>query len=209
MKKIVFVLVVMMAYMQTYAQCPISVNNISVRQNGQTELVLEYQFMAESEYTGYSFSITLPEGFSLVQNERGKYEYQLGSCHENTHGLTISYKTEKKSFAFGCISIESDPLLGNNGVLMTLPVKVDETVAVGEYQATIQEINFAKLDGTTDFYTEEVPFSITVKGTTVDVSACKNEIVSTGCYDLLGCKVKLPVRKKGLYIKDGKKMLVQ
>lgn len=163
MKTLLTTIAVLFASCLAQAQNPLSVADITIPQNGQSELTIRYEFPAEGLYTGYSLSITLPEGISLVQNDKGKYVYTLGECHEDTHQMTANYDERDGKYKFGCLSLESDPLTGMSGVLLTLPVTTDGSNAVGEVlQATLQDANFGKLDGQTDFFTDVVTFTITI-----------------------------------------------
>jgi len=163
MKTLLTTIAVLFASCLAQAQNPLSVADITIPQNGQSELTIRYEFPTEGLYTGYSLSITLPEGISLVQNDKGKYVYTLGECHEDTHQMTANYDESDGKYKFGCLSLESDPLTGMSGVLLTLPVTTDGSNAVGEVlQATLQDANFGKLDGQTDFFTDVVAFTITI-----------------------------------------------
>ena len=163
MKKTLVTLTVLLGFSLAQAQSPVKVTGINIPQNGQGELVIQYEFPAEGEYTGYSMSLTLPDGISLIQNDKGKYIYTLGDCHEDTHQLTINYDSSVKKYSFGCLSLESDPLSGTSGVLLSLPLEANGNLTVGNtLQATVQEINFAKLNGQTDFFTDVVEFGITI-----------------------------------------------
>ena len=163
MKKKLATLAVLLGTCLAQAQSPVNVVGITIPQNGQGELVIQYEFPTEGLYTGYSMSLTLPDGISLMQNDKGKYIYTLGDCHEDTHQLTISYDSSAKKYSFGCLSLESDPLSGTSGVLLSFPLEANGSVTVGStLQATVQEINFAKLNGQTDFFTDLVEFGITI-----------------------------------------------
>ena len=163
MKKTLVTLTVLLGFSLAQAQSPVKVAGITIPQNGQGELVIQYEFPTEGEYTGYSMSLTLPDGISLMQNDKGKYIYTLGDCHEDTHQLTINYDSSVKKYSFGCLSLESDPLSGTSGVLLSLPLEANGNLTVGNtLQATVQEINFAKLNGQTDFFTDVVEFGITI-----------------------------------------------
>ena len=163
MKKVLTTLAVLLGACLAQAKSPVKIAGITVPQNGQSELVIQYDFTTEGQYTGYSMSLSLPDGISLVKNDKGKYIYTLGDCHEDTHQLTVNYDETKKVFSIGCLSLESDPLSGTSGILLTLPVEAEGSLTVGSIlQGTAQEINFGKLDGQTDFFTDVVEFDITI-----------------------------------------------
>lgn len=163
MKKVLTTFAVLLGACLAQAKSPVKIAGITVPQNGQCELVIQYDFTTEGQYTGYSMSLSLPDGISLVKNDKGKYIYTLGDCHEDTHQLTVNYDETKKVFSIGCLSLESDPLSGTSGILLTLPVEAEGSLTVGSIlQGTAQEINFGKLDGQTDFFTDVVEFDITI-----------------------------------------------
>lgn len=179
MKKALTMIGVLMGACLSYAQTPVTVADITIPQNGETELVISYDFPSEGLYTGYSLVLSLPEGVSLAQNDKGKYAYTLGDCHEDTHQLTINYKEDSGEYGLGCLSLESDPLTGTSGVLLTLTVKADGSQPAGNtLQATVKEVNFAKLNGQTDFFTDAVPFTVTI-GEPVDSRVVLDEKSTT------------------------------
>lgn len=179
MKKALTMIGVLMGACLSYAQTPVTVADITIPQNGESELVISYDFPSEGLYTGYSLVLSLPEGVSLAQNDKGKYVYTLGDCHEDTHQLTINYKEDSGEYGLGCLSLESDPLTGTSGVLLTLTVKADGSQPAGNtLQATVKEVNFAKLNGQTDFFTDAVPFTVTI-GEPVDSRVVLDEKSTT------------------------------
>lgn len=163
MKKSIITLVLMTWAYFGFAQSPLRVADINIPKNGEAELVIKYQFENEGGYTGYSLSISLPDGVSLKKNDRGKFIYTLGDCHEDTHQLTVNYMEAEKKYGVTCLSLESDPLTGTEGILLTFPVIADETLTGGQaYPATVQEINFAQLNGQTVFYDDVLGFNVNI-----------------------------------------------
>ena len=191
MKKTLTMFAVLMGACLSYAQNPVTVADITIPQNGESELVITYEFPSEGLYTGYSLALSLPEGVSLVQNDKGKYVYTLGDCHEDTHQLTINYNEDSKQYGLGCLSLESDPLTGTNGTLITLTVKADGTLTAGStLQATVQEVNFAKLDGQTDFFSDVVSFAVTI-GEPADTRTVLDETSTTAPEAATGVDVRV------------------
>lgn len=163
MKKILATLVVLLSTCIVQAESPVKIVDITIPQNGQGTLVIQFKFAAEGEYTGYSMSLVLPDGISIAKNEKDKFVYTLGDCHEDTHQLTINYDEAKKVFSLGCLSLESDPLIGTSGILLSLPVVEDGNHTAGSVlHASAQEINFGKLNGQTDSFVDVVAFDITI-----------------------------------------------
>ena len=163
MKKTLKTIAVLLVAQLTQAQNPVKIADITIPQNGQGELVIQYEFPSDGLYTGYSMSVTLPDGITLMKNDEDKYIYTMGECHEESHKVTINYNETKGAYSIGCLSLESDPLSGTSGILLTLQVKAEGNLTAGSIlQGSAWEVNFAKLDAQTDFFTEEVEFDITI-----------------------------------------------
>lgn len=163
MKKVLTTFAVLLSTYLAQAQGPVQIDGITIPQNGRSTLVIQYDFPTEGKYTGYSMSLSLPEGVSLAKNDKGKYIYTLGDCHEDSHQLTVNYDETKEVFSIGCLSLESDPISGTSGILLTFQVEAGGSLTAGSVlQGSAQEINFGKLDGQTDFFTDVVEFDIII-----------------------------------------------
>lgn len=161
-RKIIFAVLTVFMAVSAYSQSKFYVEDIVIPPNEQANLVIKYEFDAENSYTSYSFDLTLPEGVSIVKNARGKYIYQLGDCHEDTHSLTINYVEDENLYGIACLSLESDPLFGKSGVLITIPIQADNSNKGQETrQGKIQEIKLVPLDGSTSQRLEESAFNVT------------------------------------------------
>lgn len=163
MKKTIFAMAALFLTIgHVLAQTPLSVENATIPQNGEGELVVNFQFDTEGVYTAYTFDLDLPEGISFATNSGGKYIYTKGDCHSDSHSFTLGYNTDRKAWAVGCLSVSSDPLAGTSGMLMSITVKTDDTYAPGtELRGTMKMINFSTVLGqSVDF--EDVPFTITI-----------------------------------------------
>ena len=104
--------------------------------------------------------ITYPEGISTVNGENGKPGYVKSDVYAD--GQTLSSAISAKGLdRFQCFSASSSALKTNKGILITLPIKVNSSLANGVYQATISPVEFVKTDGTA-YRPKPVTFCITV-----------------------------------------------
>ena len=130
MKKVLFAMAALLLTTgHALAQSPLSVETATIPQNGESELVVNFQFDTEGLYTAYTFDFELPEGISFATGDNGKYIYTAGDCHAETHTFALSYNTDREAWAVGCLSLESDPLTGASGMLITVAVQADDTIS--------------------------------------------------------------------------------
>ena len=137
----------------------LSVPNVKVAPGSTTNVVVYYE-LDGNDYTAYQMDITYPEGISTVNGENGKPGYVKSDVYAD--GQTLSSAISAKGLdRFQCFSASSSALKTNKGILITLPIKVNSSLANGVYQATISPVEFVKTDGTA-YRPKPVTFCITV-----------------------------------------------
>lgn len=146
MRRFVLILSMFLAAKSMMAE-GLSVDAVALPQGLQTELTIRYQFDEADVYSGYQFTMILPEGVSLVS-------YTEGDCHQESHTVYHNYVAETNENIFACLSGASDPLVGTDGVLLKVVVESDGSAKVGDIlHGTIQEIVFGTVKAAS------VPFS--------------------------------------------------
>jgi len=146
MRRFVLILSMFLAARSLMAE-GLSVDAVALPQGLQTELTIRYQFDEADVYSGYQFTMILPEGVSLVS-------FTEGDCYQESHQVTHNYVTETNEDNFACLSIASDPLTGTDGVLLKVVVESDGSAEVGDIlHGTIQGIVFGTVKAVS------VPFS--------------------------------------------------
>lgn len=146
MRRFVLILSMFLAARSLMAE-GLSVDAVALPQGLQTELTIRYRFDEADVYSGYQFTMILPEGVSLVS-------YTEGDCYQESHQVTHNYVTETDEDNFACLSIASDPLTGTDGVLLKVVVESDGSAEVGDIlDGTIQGIVFGTVKAVS------VPFS--------------------------------------------------
>lgn len=137
------------------------VNNLNVPKDGTASLEINYQFDVAELYSGYQFSLTLPEGITTVKNENGTSQFVVGDCHDSSYTISSSYVSGIDNYT--ALSLQAMPLKGASGVLLTIPVIGLETLNVGDkFTAKLTGIQFGNKDGVSTAYFEDVTFSITI-----------------------------------------------
>ena len=161
----------------TRADDKISVEDVTVPQRGATALNVIYHFDEEGAYTSYQFDISLPDGVELEMNGNNVV-YTLGDCHTSTHVLSTNYVAAEDVYAFTSLSMNSDPLSGQDGVLLTLRVTADAALEVGTpLTGTIQAVSVNTLQGTSVPLPNQT-FTITI-GEPVDPRTILDELSET------------------------------
>lgn len=98
--------------------------------------------------TAYQFDLTLPDGFSLSVNDKGKFLVTKTSRYEDdSQTLNIS-KLEGNTYRFVCFSMSNEIITGTSGAILNASLTIGESVSEGSYEATISNIVVTKTDGT-------------------------------------------------------------
>ena len=101
-----------------------------------------------TDLSAYQFDLTLPTGFTLAKNDKGKYQVTKTDRYEDdSQSLSISL-LEGNTYRFVCFSMSNGVIEGTNGAILNALIAVDENVAAGTYEAKIENIIFTKTDGT-------------------------------------------------------------
>lgn len=101
-----------------------------------------------TDLTAYQFDLTLPDGFSLSVNDKGKFLVTKTSRYEDdSQTLNIS-KLEGNTYRFVCFSMSNEVITGTSGAILNASLTIGESVSEGSYEATISNIVVTKTDGT-------------------------------------------------------------
>ena len=101
-----------------------------------------------TDLTAYQFDMTLPDGFSLSKDEKGKFLVTKTNRYEDdSHTLTIS-KLEGNTYRFVCFSMSNEKISGTSGAILNVALAIGESVKEGKYEATISNVTVTKTDET-------------------------------------------------------------
>ena len=114
-----------------------------------------------TDLTAYQFDLTLPSGFDIAKNKKGKPDVILSDRYENDdHSLSVEELGNGK-YRFVCVSLTNSTIEGTEGPLMTLALQVASDVAEGSYIANVENIVLTHVDGTKQ-KVDPVSFTLTV-----------------------------------------------
>ena len=134
MKKIfVFISMLLCFTSSMYADDAFSVDNVTLPKNGEADVVVKFSLDAGSTCSGYTFWLQVPEQLAFVtyvKNEKTYVTYTAGDCYDETP--TITPNIDEGYLKVGCLTANSDPIIGQTGTLVTFRLKVIGNVNVGD-----------------------------------------------------------------------------
>ena len=136
-----------------------SVPNVKVAPGSTSNIVVYYELDGE-DYTAYQFDIAYPEGISSVNSEDGNPGYAKSDVYAD--GQQVSSAVSVKGLdRFQCFSSSNAVIKTKSGILLTLPIKAESSMANGVYEATVSPAEFVKTDASA-YRPNPVSFYITV-----------------------------------------------
>lgn len=105
-----------------------SIDNLTLPQNSEAEVVVKFSLDAGSTCSGYTFWLQLPEQLEFVTTDGSKIKYTLGDSYDATPTLTPNISDGYLKVA--CLNADSDPLNKQTGTLVTFYVKVKDGESV-------------------------------------------------------------------------------
>jgi len=167
-----------MAMAQSYGGVTLTVPDVSIAPGGNSNVVIYFNF-GTPIYTAYQMDISYPEGIGSVSGDDGNPAFFKGNVYSETHNVSSIYTT-KGLDRFQCFSISSAPFTTQSGLLLSLPIKAQKSMAEGTYHATISPIEFVQTDATPD-RPDAITFNITVtKNVTLDESSTMAPATAAG-----------------------------
>ena len=114
----------------------------------------------DDAYVAFQFDLYLPEGITLES-----YSANRQRIPEST---TLSMaRVSNGAYRFVAADLDSQPLIGYNGHLITLTVKAAETIAPNQYLGYFNNIKLSRQDATGDFIPWNMEFPVWVLEPTV------------------------------------------
>ena len=204
MKRIFFLMSVLLTgLLSANATDEVVVTNVTIPQGGTGTVNIELN--NDQEFTAFQMQLTLPEGVNFVVNKKGNPTFEKGDRYDD-HSISSSALG-----VFTCASFSMSAIDGTEGLLLSVNVTADETLAVGtQLTATLSNVEFTTSD------VERVQFPNVTFNITIGENASMVEALEAprgvldNIYDLngklVGKHIKLSSLPKGVYVVDGKKV---
>lgn len=174
---------------------------------GSTKMVAIQLQNASSGYTAFQFDMVLPEGIEIVQDEN--YGLMVGLIETRAADHSFHVKNiAPNTYRFLSYSETNSNFVGDDGDLIHVFLKADEELEDGSETAAIYSGLLVSATGEQE---ELSDLSIGVvldsnEGTAIQ-SIDRSQTPLGDWYNLNGLRVKTP--NKGLYIRNGKKVVIK
>ena len=191
----------------------IYVDPISV--DGESEITLSVKMKNAVEAEGFAFDLYLPEGMSFVTNNNGLAKASL-STERTTARKTNSFNAvirQDGSLRVLAASSNGSSISGNDGEVALVTIHIDSSLTAGEYLLQLKNIAISDVDAVshrTDI--QESKIIIVDDGITtgiVNIQDSMSTVQSGEWYSLGGKKLGSQPKAKGVYIKNGKKVVIK
>ena len=117
--------------------------------------------------SAYQFDLTLPAGFTLSKNDKGKFHVSKTNRYEDeSQTLNVSaVEGSNNTYRFVCFSLSNSVIEGTSGAILNAIIDAASTVEPGSHEGQISNIVFTKADGT-QVKLNSVKFNIVVNNVT-------------------------------------------
>ena len=99
----------------------------------------------EMEFCGFQCDITLPEGFDIEKDKKGRYAFGL-TDRADDHTVSSRF-TEEGVYRMVVVSFTNTSFEGNSGALVNVPLMAAEDVAPGEYTMKVSNFRISNAYG--------------------------------------------------------------
>lgn len=155
---------------------------------------------------GMQCDITLPEGISFLYDENAEDYVTASSRIPKKFSLSSEIQNENTLRVAG-VCTGSSSIYGNTGSVFTFKVKADENIMAGAYEILLSnvELSYGEAIGVAD---RSSVLEILDEANSIATIVSNGESNSK-VYDLSGRRIDKALTKKGIYIINGKKVLIK
>ena len=159
---------------------------------------------------GIQGNVKLPNGLSFVKKTNGKVD--AANVNSRAEDFTLSCAVQDDgSLTFAQYSADGFTFEGKEGAVFTFKIKADENATAGTYSVNLSDVVLSI--GGVGYDIPNRTSSLTITGTTGIESVESNQTaegLETGnWYTLDGRRLSGKPTKRGIYIVNGKKMVVK
>ena len=154
-KRLMFVAILLLAICnRIVAEDQITIGDFSLY-SGDTKAV-SVMLTNEDSYVGFQFDLYLPDGITVESFSANSSRFPEGTTPQMSQQSDGSYR-------FVAAALERNPIVGNEGAILTLTIKAADSIVAKDYTGYLRNIKISKTDGTGVTKAEQT-FTITVKG---------------------------------------------
>lgn len=101
-----------------------------------------------TDLTAYQFDLSLPAGFDIAKNKKGKPDVKLSDRYEDDNPSLSIEELGNGKYRFVCISMTNGVIEGTEGPLMSMNIQVPSDVTEGSYTGKVENIVMTHADET-------------------------------------------------------------
>lgn len=168
----------------------ITVDEVSTRKGKCVEIPICLENKS-TDLTAYQFELTLPTGFTLAKNAKGKFIVTKGDRYEDDEQSLTVTDQGGGLYRFVSFSLSNGVIEGTSGALLTVAVDVADDMEAGTYQATVGNIVLTKKGGIQQ-KTAVVKFNIVVDNIIMGDANGDEEVNVTDIVEMVNCIMSRP-----------------
>ncbi|MBQ6760366.1 MAG: hypothetical protein IJP47_02935 [Prevotella sp.] len=192
------------------AENVIYVENVSGSKNSQVELSVRMR--NASDIRGFQFDLYLPEGVTMANDAKASLSSDRLAAGD-AHTLMVN-EVSDGAVRFLCSSMNDESFAGGDGEIATLTVNIADNVAIGDYDVVVKNALMTETDISKSYEADNIKSTLTVLDQTgVETVTADDERRDGSIYtvggQLVGKKSTTSQLRKGVYIRNGKKIVVK
>ncbi len=192
------------------AENVIYVENVSGSKNSQIELSVRMR--NASDIRGFQFDLYLPEGVTIANNAKASLSSDRLAAGD-AHTLMVN-EVSDGAVRFLCSSMNDESFAGGDGEIANLTVNIADNVANGDYDVVVKDAIMTETDISRSYEADDIKSTLTVLDQTgVETVTADDERRDGTIYtiggQLVGKKSTTSQLRKGIYIRNGKKIVVK
>lgn len=185
----------------------IYINRTEAFAGSETTLSIRMKNAVQAE--GFGFDLYLPAGVSVATDADNFPEVYLSTARttaRKTNTFEAAIRTDGSLRVFAA-STNGSVISGNDGEVCTVKINVGSNVETGEYPLILKEIAISDTDAQSHDV-DMVKTTLDIKKQTTGIGFEENgERADDDWYTIDGVKLSGEPRKKGIYIRDGRKVV--
>jgi hypothetical protein len=182
-----------------------------------TQTTLSIEMKNTAPIRGFQFDLYLPEGMTVVKSSKGRIQGALSAGRlpeDDEHDLTFSQQPDG-AIRFLCSSQYDENFTGNSGEIATLKVDVASDMSSGDHAIQLKNMKLTETDISKYYTSDLIESTVTIEGgATTGIIAIDNDQLTNAneagaWYTIDGRRLTSKPAKSGLYIKNGKKVVIK
>ena len=113
----------------------------TVSPDSETDFIVKMKNATNNSIMGFQFDLALPTGVTVPKDEDGIYQIELSGDRTNSRKHTVASSLQSNgAIRVVCYSNNNNTFSGQDGTVLTVRLKVDKGVAVGEYPIYLRDV---------------------------------------------------------------------